>query len=184
MQVYTRTGDKGQTRIIGMDVVPKDHIRVEAYGTIDELNSLVGVIISYPNIEQTVKEELQEIQQLLFDCGTDTATPHGYMDYRTKKEAIDWLEERIDAYSDIPAKIESFILPGGILEASMLHYARTVCRRAERCVVSFQNETESNPNVLKFLNRLSDYLFVVARLVNHQMDHQETFYERSGKVFR
>lgn len=186
MQIYTRTGDKGQTRIIGNEVIAKDHSRVEAYGTIDELNSYLGVIMASSQLAADLKEELYQIQQLLFDCGTDIATPAGYMEPRTPDAAVKWLEDRIDQYTNIPPKIESFILPGGNLEASQLHFARTICRRAERRVVTFMSESDSNANqsVLIFLNRLSDYLFVLARLVNHQMGSPETFYERSGKVFR
>lgn len=184
MQLYTRTGDKGQTRLIGRQVVDKDDIRVEAYGTIDELNSYLGVIISDPELDSTLKSELQEIQQLLFDCGSDLAAPKGTIEDRTSSQAVTWLEERITYYQDIPAKIECFILPGGCPLASQLHYARTVCRRAERRVVASFKVHESNENVLKFINRLSDYLFAVARLVNHQANHPESFYERSGRVFR
>lgn len=184
MKLYTRTGDKGQTRIIGNKVVLKSDIRVEAYGTIDELNSLIGLIASQSVLDTTIKEELYQIQQYLFDCGTDTSMPHDLQAYRTKPEYTLWIEERIDAISDIPEKIVSFILPGGHEVASQIHFARTVARRAERRVVAFQNEEESNINVLKFINRLSDYLFALARLVNHQQKHEETFYERSGKVFR
>lgn len=184
MQIYTRTGDKGKTRIIGNSVVSKSDVRVEAYGTIDELNSLIGIIASLPAIKPELTEELKLIQQYLFDCGTDTSMPHDPTKYRTKAEFITWLEGRIDHYSEIPNPIESFILPGGSHPASVIHFARTVARRAERCVVRFQEETESNILVLQFLNRLSDYLFALARVVNHEAGHDETFYERSGKVFR
>lgn len=184
MKIYTRTGDKGQTRIIGNEIVQKDDVRVEAYGTIDELNAIVGMVIANESIANDLKVELKEIQQYLFDCGTDTASPDDESRYRTKQEYIDWLENRIDAYTDLTPKIESFILPGGNQEASLLHFARTVTRRAERRVITFQNQDASNPLVLKFLNRLSDYFFALARLVNHQAGNEESFYKRSGKVFR
>lgn len=184
MKIYTRTGDKGQTRIIGNKVVQKDDARVEAYGTIDELNSIVGMIIATEGMSEEIKDELKEIQQYLFDCGTDIASPYDQSKHRTKEEFIQWLENRIDIYTNIPPKIESFILPGGSPAAGLIHFARTVARRAERRVVTFQNLTESNKLVLTFLNRLSDYFFVLARLVNFQSGNLDSFYERSGKVFR
>ncbi|MDE1547610.1 cob(I)yrinic acid a,c-diamide adenosyltransferase [Jeotgalibaca caeni] len=184
MQLYTRTGDKGKTRIIGNSVVSKSDVRVEAYGTIDELNSLIGIVASLSSVSNELTEELQLIQQYLFDCGTDTSMPHDESKYRTKATYITWLEKRIDYYSDLPPKIQSFILPGGSYAASQVHFARTVARRAERRVVAFQETTESNIYVLQFLNRLSDYLFALARVLNFEEKHEETFYERSGKVFR
>lgn len=184
MQLYTRTGDQGQTRLIGQEVVAKDDLRVEAYGTIDELNSYLGIIMANPDLDEQIRQELQEIQDLLFDCGTDLAAPKGTIAERLTPQAVSWLEDRINSYQDIPAKIEAFVLPGGCLAASQLHYARTICRRAERRVVTSLKDYEANPSVLKFINRLSDYLFAVARLANHQAGHPEAFYKRSGKVFR
>lgn len=184
MKLYTRTGDKGQTRIVGNQVVSKGDLRVEAYGTIDELNSLVGVVASRSDIKPEVKEELQLIQQYLFDCGTDTASPHDLAKYRTTSAYTTWLEERTDYYTPLAPELTEFILPGGTETASLVQYTRTVTRRAERLIVRFQNETENNPQVLIFLNRLSDYFFALARYLNHEAGVKEPPYERSGRVFR
>ncbi|MCR8968691.1 cob(I)yrinic acid a,c-diamide adenosyltransferase [Facklamia sp. 7083-14-GEN3] len=184
MKIYTRTGDKGDTRLIGNRVVAKNDPLVEAYGSIDELNSFIGMIIASPNLPSEICQELIEIQQLLFDCGTDIANADGKIPYRTKESAITWLEDRIDAYDLRVEPIESFILPGGTMEASQLQYARSIARRVERRLVSLPISGKGNPNVLKFLNRLSDYLFVGGRLVNHLNNQAEPKYVRSGKVFR
>ncbi|KAA9299115.1 MULTISPECIES: cob(I)yrinic acid a,c-diamide adenosyltransferase [Aerococcus] len=183
MQIYTRTGDKGTTRIIGGQEVPKDSLRVNAYGSVDELNSWIGVTISENESWPELNEELIQIQQYLFDCGNDFATPEGKGEYRLKQAAIDWLEERIDTYNPQAPAVESFILPGGSRLASRLHYARTVTRRCERHIVSFMREESSSPVALKFINRLSDYFFAVARLANVKVGLSDILYERSGKVF-
>lgn len=183
MQIYTRTGDKGYTKIVGGIQLAKDADRVKAYGTIDELNSIVGMIVSSDEVNSDLKEELMTIQQYLFDCGNDLATPHGKNPYRVKKELTLWLERLIDQYADIPPVVESFILPGGSKGASMLHFARTVARRAEREIVSFQWTNDFNEEVLKFVNRLSDYFFAIARVMNVRAGITDILYERSGKVF-
>lgn len=183
MQIYTRTGDKGYTRIVGGIQLAKDEARVVAYGTVDELNSIVGIIASLDETKPQLRTELMQIQQYLFDCGNDLATPHGKNPYRVTKELTLWLESRIDAYADIPPVVESFILPGGTTLASTLHFARTVARRAEREIVTFQWTNDMNDEVLKFVNRLSDYFFAIARVVNTQANVKDVLYERSGRVF-
>lgn len=183
MQIYTRTGDKGYTRIVGGVQLAKDEARVVAYGTVDELNSIIGVIASLTETSADLREELMQIQQYLFDCGNDLATPHGKNPYRVTKELTLWLESRIDAYAAIPPVVESFILPGGTTLASTLHFARTVARRAEREIVTFQWTNDMNDEVLKFVNRLSDYFFAIARVVNAQKNVKDVLYERSGRVF-
>lgn len=183
MQIYTRTGDKGYTRIVGGIQLAKDEARVIAYGTVDELNSIVGIITSLDETKPQLRAELMQIQQYLFDCGNDLATPHGKNPYRVTKDLTFWLESRIDAYADIPPVVESFILPGGTTLASTLHFARTVARRAEREIVTFQWTNDMNEEVLKFINRLSDYFFAIARVVNADAQIKDVLYERSGKVF-
>ncbi|MEG0268386.1 MAG: cob(I)yrinic acid a,c-diamide adenosyltransferase [Carnobacterium sp.] len=184
MQIYTKRGDYGNTNIIGGRTVKKDALRVEAYGAIDEANSLMGYIVSQmKEQDNALKKELVEIQHYLFDCGTDLATPHGKNPYKLTKESIDWIESRIDYYAAIPPAIESFVLPGGDPVASLLHFARTVVRRSERRIVNFTSDEETNPHVGIFINRLSDYLFALARFVNHQAKVEEPLYERGGKVF-
>jgi|SRR5690625_617547 len=200
MQLYTRIGDKGQTKINGNYTVNKDSARVEAYGTVDELNSFVGVATSSEEAWPALKEELQQIQQFLFDCGNDLATSNTKKyPYRMDVEPTKWLESIIDEYAAEPKPLESFILPGGTRLASDLHVCRTVTRRAERSIVAFNHylevskendayetqrkESEANPYVQMFINRLSDYFFAVARVANHRSEVEDILYDRSGKVF-
>lgn len=200
MQIYTRVGDKGQTKINGNYTVSKDSKRVEAYGTVDELNSFVGLAASSSEAWPELKEELQQIQQFLFDSGNDLATSNiDKYPYRMTVEPTKWLESIIDEYANEPKPLESFILPGGTRLASDLHVCRTVTRRAERTIVAFnqaydkskaennfetnRKEAEPNPYVQMFINRLSDYFFAVARVANHRAGEEDVLYERSGKVF-
>lgn len=185
MQIYTRTGDHGTTRIIGGRSVHKDSQQVEAYGTVDELNSIIGMIVALEETPNDMKEELMLIQHYLFDCGNDLATPekHDKYPYRTNADLVTWLESRIDEYAPIPPTVESFILPGGTQLAAQLHFARTVTRRAERRIVSLQQVQTINQHVLKFINRLSDYFFALARVANSQAGVEDVLYERSGRVF-
>lgn len=184
MKLYTRTGDQGQTRLIGNQVVMKDDPCVEAYGTIDEVNSYMGLVIASPDLSQVLRDDLLLIQQYLFDCGTDIANQDQKIPYRTKEDWVLWLERKIDGYETIPPKLESFILPGGCQAAAHLQYARALVRRAERQIVTYMRQHPVNSHVLKFLNRLSDYLFVAARLANFEAGISEPVYVRSGKVFR
>lgn len=185
MQLYTRTGDQGTTRIIGGKSVHKNSAQVEAYGTVDELNSILGMLAAHDDLWPELQAEIMQIQQYLFDCGNDLATPEASQRYpfRLTCGHVTWLESRIDEYSDIPPAIESFILPGGSSLAALIHFARTVTRRAERCTVTLQQNQTINPASLKFLNRLSDYFFALARLANHRLGTIDVLYERSGKVF-
>ncbi|SEU25664.1 cob(I)alamin adenosyltransferase [Lacrimispora sphenoides] len=183
MQIYTRTGDKGYTRIIGGMQLAKDSERINAYGTIDELNSFVGYAITLIKNNDSLKKELAQIQQCLFDCGNDLATPNGKGTYRVTSALTKWIETCIDAHVDIPPEVESFILPGGSQAASILHICRTIARRAEREIVTFQWTNDMNEEVLIFVNRLSDYFFSVARVANVNEGIEDVLYERSGKVF-
>ncbi len=186
MAVYTRTGDQGSTKLVGGVKVRKYHPRVEAYGTTDELCSLLGHSLSLLATEdKEFKPELIKIQQFIFDCSSDLAVPNeGMRPYKVTKESHLWLEKRIDAYWKECPKINKFILPGGTPFASSLQVARTVARRSERCVVFLMDEGESlNQEVLIFLNRLSDYFFVLARLINYRSGELELDYENSPQVF-
>lgn len=200
MQLYTRVGDKGQTKINGNYTVSKASVRVEAYGTVDELNSFVGVAASSPEAWPELVQELQHIQQFLFDCGNDLATSNtDKYPYRMDAEPTKWLESIIDGYAEEPKPLESFILPGGTRLAADLHACRTITRRTERTIVEFvryleeskekgvyetnRKEADANPHVQKFINRLSDYFFAVARVANHRVGRDDVLYERSGKVF-
>lgn len=168
-RVYTKTGDKGSTALIGGARVAKDHIRIEAYGTVDELNSFLGVVTDQLGDEE-INEWILEIQDRLFTIGSSLATDPG----KTPKmklpdlhdSDIEWLEKKIDLMDDELPQMKSFILPGGHIAASHAHVARCVCRRAERLCVHMQNNDEFvAEDVLKYLNRLSDFLFVLARFI-------------------
>lgn len=170
MKIYTKTGDDGTTGLFGGRRVPKDHLRIEAYGTVDELNSVLGVALSADMPEQ-LQPVLQRISALLLTVGADLATPLSppprYAIPRTAEEDITWLESLIDAYEEELSPLANFILPGGTAAAAHLHLARTVCRRAERGTVALAREEETGTAPIRFLNRLSDFLFVAARLANH-----------------
>lgn len=187
MKIYTKSGDKGQTSVIGARV-PKDDDRVEAYGTIDELNSFVGQAISIITNEEKfadLKEELGIIQQELFDCGSDLAfvkLEEG--NYKVSGDMAERLEQWIDLHQAENPQIERFIIPGGCALSSALHVCRTVSRRAERRVVTLGSHTEINPSVRLYMNRLSDYFFVIARTANVRSEVPDVEYLRSKKVFR
>ncbi|KAA0837179.1 cob(I)yrinic acid a,c-diamide adenosyltransferase [Bacillus paralicheniformis] len=187
MKLYTKTGDKGKTSLIG-GKADKDHLRVEAYGTLDEANSFIGLAQSYLKAEealfQDVLSELTAIQHELFDCGTDLAYVNVQEEGKLKTESITMLEERIDAYVEEAPRLTKFILPGGTETASFLHAARTVIRRAERKIVALAKEEDIPPLALPYVNRLSDYLFAAARIVNHRLGEVDVEYERSADVFR
>ncbi|GFN30922.1 cob(I)yrinic acid a,c-diamide adenosyltransferase [Paenibacillus xylaniclasticus] len=186
MRLYTKTGDGGTTSLKG-GRVSKDDSRVEAYGTIDELNSYVGIAAAQaaalPQV-QALADELIEIQQELFDCGSDLAfsapaEPH----YKVTSDMIVRLESWIDAHSDAAPAIKRFILPGGSPLSASLHVCRTVCRRAERCIVTMGSEHPVPSDVLKYVNRLSDYFFAAARAANAALGVPDTEYVRSANVF-
>ena len=185
MKIYTKTGDKGMTKLVGSSTVAKDSDRVESYGTIDELNSWVGYIISQlPQENQGIKEELEALQHLLFDAGTDLSTPiEAQRPFKLQKESVHWLEQRIDFYTAQSPDIDRFILPGGTSAASMVHVARTIARRAERIIVRLNWTAKINEEVLIFTNRLSYYFYALARYLNVQAQRPDVFYERSEKVF-
>ncbi len=168
-RVYTKTGDKGSTGLIGGTRVPKDHIRIEAYGTVDELNSFLGVVTDQL-ADPEINEWILEIQDRLFTVGSSLATdPEKSPKMKLPdlhESDIQWLEQKIDLMDDQLPQMKSFILPGGHIAASHAHVARCVCRRAERLCVHMQsNEEFVAEEVLKYLNRLSDFLFVLARFI-------------------
>lgn len=186
MKLYTKRGDYGNTNLIGGRTVSKAHPRVEAYGSLDELNSWVGYTLSLIPKDKfpSLKEELIFIQHYLFDAGTDLADPEGKLPPKITKEETTWLEEKIDWYELQTPIIESFILPGGTQLASSFQVARTITRRAERMLIHLDNaEEEVRVPIRTFINRLSDYFFTVARWVNHEQGISEPTYDRGGKVF-
>lgn len=170
-KIYTKTGDKGTTSLIGGVRVPKSHIRIESYGTVDELNSYLGMVNDMAQNEK-ISEWLREIQDRLFTVGAVLAT-NPDKDVKMKlpdvhEHDVQWLEEHIDEMNTSLPEMRSFIIPGGQLAASTCHVARCVCRRAERLCVSMQEQEEYIPDlVVKYLNRLSDFLFVLARYTSH-----------------
>ena len=188
MAYYTRTGDKGRTRIIGGHVYEKNHIRIETYGNIDALNSLLGYTISQldSRIDADIIDECQTIQQDLFDCGNDLAQINQERPYKLTEDRIQWLEGLIDQYADQLPPLEKFIIPGGSPQAGLLHMCRTGTREAERLTVGLLNSEDSGQNnetTLRYLNRLSDYFFVIARLINYRHGVDDVQYKNSKPVF-
>lgn len=176
-KIYTKTGDKGTTSLIGGTKVSKSHRRIEAYGTIDELNSFVGLCSDYLK-QDSIVHVLPEVQDRLFTIGSALACDP---DKETKlkipdlhEEDITVLEKEIDKMNEELPEMKSFILPAGHITASTLHVARCVCRRAERCIVRMQKKEREVPAlIIIYLNRLSDYLFVLARYAAHKLGATE-----------
>jgi cob(I)alamin adenosyltransferase len=167
--LYTRGGDKGETSLYGASRVPKDSLRVDAYGTVDELNSCIGVAVAGCRQEE-ISRRLKRIQADLFTAGADLATEFtangGARVPRIGKKDTERLEKMVDELQGKLPRLTSFILPGGSQLSSSLHLARAVCRRAERRVVALSRAEKINPEVVPYLNRLSTYLFNVARYAN------------------
>lgn len=162
MKIYTKTGDKGQTSLFGGTRVPKYHDRLESYGTVDELNSFIGLINDSID-DQATKEILLSIQYRLFSVGSDLANEKAKKVPIIADEDIEMLEKLMDEYNETLEPMKFFILPGGHISSSYCQVARTVCRRAERLVIKVSESTPVHENTIKYLNRLSDYLFVLAR---------------------
>ncbi|MDA8352759.1 MAG: cob(I)yrinic acid a,c-diamide adenosyltransferase [Firmicutes bacterium] len=185
MKLYTRSGDAGKTSVVG-GRVDKDDIRVEAYGTIDEVNAFVSEAISRmdPSRDKDMIRDLTHIQHELFDAGGDLAQAGKKRDYKVTAEMVARLEEWIDRYHQEAPEIRRFILPGGTSLSSALHVCRVLTRRAERRVVTLSQDQETNEEVRRYLNRLSDFFFAIARAANARKGHQDVEYERSGDVFK
>jgi len=182
MKIYTRKGDQGETSLFGGTRVPKSSARINAYGTVDELNSVIGLAASYKLSEKS-SEWIKKVQEDLFVLGADLATPSPSETRipRIKEEAITFLEETIDEMQEELAPLKNFILPGGSQQGATLHLARTVCRRAERATVICRQEEEVSPLAIKYLNRLSDFLFVLARYENKQVGNREETWKPEQK---
>lgn len=180
MKIYTKTGDNGRTSLFDGKRVSKSNPRVEAYGTIDELNSYIGTISTF-ELPEKEKEILNRINNLLFLVGTDLATvddsklPKNFK--RISSADVEFLEKLIDEYSATLPELQNFVLPGGCFEAAFTHIARTVCRRAERRVVELEQIESINHNIVVFLNRLSDFLFVLARYFNNLKGVEEVIWK-------
>jgi len=176
MKIYTRTGDKGTTSLIGGTKVLKSDLRIEAYGTVDELNSYVGLCRDLI-ADETSKTTLGEIQDRLFTIGSSLACDPGKETKMRipdlKEEDISFLEREIDRMNEVLPEMKNFILPGGHPAVSHIHIARCVCRRAERCCVRLQDNNEHALLIIKYLNRLSDHLFILARYAAHLLNAAE-----------
>lgn len=164
--IYTKTGDEGHTSLVGSTRVLKCDIRVEAYGTVDELNSHIGLLAAQVD-SPALRDELTGIQRTLFDIQTLLATEREVPFALPRVEAaqVTALENLIDAMQARLPQLHSFVLPGGSIPSAQCHVARTVCRRAERCMVALAQQSPVEPVLLKYVNRLSDYLFVLSRLL-------------------
>ena len=165
-RIYTRLGDAGETHLGDMSRVPKTHPRIEAYGTVDELNAQLGVAVAGGGMPEPYVEWLRHIQNDLFDVGADVAVPHGgdRTRLRVTPEQTAWLEARCDEVNATLAPLKSFVIPGGTPAAAQLHVCRTVCRRAERAAIVCGEEL--GEEVVRYLNRLSDLLFILSRGAN------------------
>jgi cob(I)alamin adenosyltransferase len=177
MKIYTKTGDKGTTSLIYGQRVAKNDLRVEAYGTCDETNSMIGLALSHLKEEnfqgkEIIQQIYHKIQTNLFHVGAELATPKGKeVKWSLTPSDVKEMEKQIDHWNELLPELTNFILPGGHSAGAAFHVARTIARRAERCAVSLGEDV--NPLVLAYLNRLSDLLFVTARYVNHQVGHSE-----------
>jgi cob(I)alamin adenosyltransferase len=176
-KIYTRGGDAGETSLGDGSRVSKLDCRIAAFGTVDELNSSLGVVLA-GELPEELRGPLVRIQNELFDVGADLSVPWGVTDrLRVDQELIDRLEQLCDAFNaDLP-ELRSFVLPGGTEAAARLHVARTICRRAEREVLRGAQEVELNPLVLRYLNRLSDLLFILARAANASAGRDEPLWK-------
>jgi cob(I)alamin adenosyltransferase len=164
-RIYTRLGDGGETHLGDMSRVPKTHPRIEAYGEIDELNAQIGVTLAVAGLPDAYAGWLRRVQNDLFDCGADLSVPEGgeRERLRLKPEQVTWLEEACDEVNATLQPLKSFVLPGGTPAAAQLHVCRTVCRRAERRTLLVEG---ASPEVVRYLNRLSDLLFILSRGAN------------------
>jgi len=174
-KIYTRTGDDGTTGLGDGSRVAKTHARIEAYGTVDEANSAIGVILAVPNLPAGVSDALTQIQHELFDLGGELAVPG----YRAIQDShIDQLEQCLDRFNEPLPPLKEFILPGGGPAAAACHVARAIARRAERNAWALAQSEDVAPQVTRYLNRLSDLLFVVARVLARHENGQEVLWKR------
>lgn len=182
--VYTRTGDLGTTSLVGGERVRKSALRVDTYGTVDELNSWIGVVAAAADYDTETLTELRWIQNKLFDLGSYLATDP--VDEMTQapgfgQNAVSRLERQIDRLDESLPALRQFVLPGGTMAAAQANVARSVCRRAERRMVALAEQSWIDPDTLRFVNRLSDFLFVLSRYLNVSADVAEVFWQKDSK---
>jgi cob(I)alamin adenosyltransferase len=175
MKIYTKTGDKGQTSLIGGTRVPKHHIRIEAYGTVDELNSWMGVIRDSVS-DDTTKKLIIDIQDKLFTIGSHLASDPEKSKMKLPEITdthVAVMEVAIDEMDKVVPPMKNFVLPGGHLSVSYCHVARCVCRRAERCIIHLSETAPVEDVIVRYVNRLSDYLFMLSRKLTHDLGAEE-----------
>ena len=184
-KVYTRRGDKGMTDLVGGIRISKTDIRLEAYGTIDELSSHLGLLVAMMSPEEEERTVVLRVQNNLFNIGTHLATDQSqtplYASARLPEGETAFLEQRIDAINAALPQPQGFVLPGGTMAAAQCHVCRTVCRRAERRIVTLAAEAEVDEEVCQYVNRLSDYLFVLAKKINFNAGCSEILWEKTCK---
>jgi cob(I)alamin adenosyltransferase len=175
MKIYTKKGDAGETGLYGGSRVPKDALRIHTYGTIDELNAVLGLVLTEPTLPADLSGALSRVQGELFQLGAELATPAEKSLASAPLDAthVQALERAIDAMEAELAPLQTFILPGGSRPTALLHLARTVSRRAERELVTLSREEAVRELVLQYVNRLSDYFFVCARYANHRLGFKD-----------
>jgi cob(I)alamin adenosyltransferase len=180
-RIYTRAGDGGETSLGDGSRVPKLDCRIGAFGTVDELNAVLGVVLAGSTLPDALREPLEQVQNDLFDVGADLCVPFGVTDrLRIEQSHVERLERLCDEFNaDLPT-LKSFVLPGGTEAAARLHVARTTCRRAEREALAANDEHGINPLVLAYLNRLSDFLFIAARSANADAGRDEPLWRPGG----
>ncbi|GCB37468.1 cob(I)yrinic acid a,c-diamide adenosyltransferase [Bacteroides faecalis] len=182
--VYTKTGDKGTTGLVGGTRVPKTHIRLEAYGTIDELNSHLGWLYTYL-MDENDRDFILGVQHKLFSIGSYLATDQGKTQLKCAsiitQENVLCIEQEIDKLDEQLPELRAFIIPGGARGAAVCHVCRTICRRAERRILVLSETCTISPELLAYVNRLSDYLFVLSRKINFDEQNNEIFWDNSCK---
>jgi cob(I)alamin adenosyltransferase len=176
-KIYTRTGDDGSTGLGDGSRVPKDSVRVHAYGTVDELNSALGIVLAY-SLPDAIRDCLTEIQHELFELGGELCIPTSALIHNTD---VVRLESRLDAFNEPLPALKDFILPGGSLAAAHCHLARTICRRAERELITLARHEAVRPEAIHYLNRLSDLLFVIARVLARHTGHTEVLWQHEKR---
>ena len=182
MKIYTKTGDDGTTSLLGGTRLPKNHIRIEAYGSVDELNSYLGLLRDQ-EVNKGRIDKIKYIQEVLFSMGSHLASEPGKTAFPLPElniSMVDFLEKEIDSMeTDLP-EMKNFVLPGGHQSVSFTHIARCICRRAERQVIALSENENIEPVIIKFLNRLSDYLFVLSRKTSKELNSEEIPWKPRG----
>ncbi|MEQ9404138.1 MAG: cob(I)yrinic acid a,c-diamide adenosyltransferase [Cyclobacteriaceae bacterium] len=175
-KLYTKTGDKGKTSLLGGKKVSKANLRIEAYGNVDELNSFLGYLKDQKEVENRLKQQIYWIQEHLFTIGSALATEPGFSGFELPKISVtevNQLEVWIDKFDTEVPPLKNFILPGGHPVVSLSHVCRSVCRRTERSIISLAENAEVEEVIIQFMNRLSDYLFIFARALGQQLNAPE-----------